>query len=131
MQSPMRLDIAVPPEVRRGDSVPIVLRLIYDGATQVEVPLQGRPVAFDVKITRPDGALVWRRLEGETVTAILQLRVLPAGDTLVFHGSWDQRDVGGAHLAPGGLIVRGVVAYDPPPGFEVGPVHRCRRESTW
>jgi hypothetical protein len=122
MQSPMRLDIAVPPEVRRGDSVPIVLRLINDGATQVEVPLQGRPVAFDVKITRPDGALVWRRLEGETVTAILQLRVLPAGDTLVFHGSWDQRDVGGTQVPPGEYLVTGILPSDPPAVFQVGPV---------
>ena len=124
----MHLEIAVPPEARAGDSVPIVLRLVNDGSAQVEVALQGRPVAFDISVTRPDGSLVWRRLDGETVTAILQLRALPAGDTLVFRADWDQTDASGRPVPPGKYLVTGVLPSDPPQVFTAGPVKlRVRR----
>jgi hypothetical protein len=110
----MRVEITVPSEVRRGDSVPIVLRLVNDADTAVDVALQGRPVAFDVTVTRPDGELVWRRLAGETVTAILQLRTVAAGESLDFRTAWDQRSADGATVPAGEYVVRGAVPSDPP-----------------
>ena len=118
----MRLEIAVPSEARAGDSVSIMLRLVNDGSVPVDVPLQGRPVAFDVSVTRPDGSLVWRRLEGEVVTAILQLRSVPAGDTLTFQANWDQRDAAGLPVPSGEYLVTASVPSDPPKAFEAGPV---------
>ena len=113
----------MPPEARAGDSVSIVLRLVNDGSVPVDVPLQGRPVAFDVSVTRPDGSLVWRRLEGEVVTAILQLRSVPAGDTLVFQANWDQRDARRPAGATGRVSRHGIRAVGSAQGFEAGPVN--------
>jgi len=95
---------------------------VNDGSVPVDVPLQGRPVAFDVSVTRPDESLVWRRLEGEVVTAILQLRSVPAGDTLVFQANWDQRDAADLPVPPGEYLVTASVPSDPPKAFEAGPV---------
>ena len=110
----MRVEITVPAEVRRGDSVSIALRLVNEADTAVEVALQGRPVAFDVTVTRPDGELVWRRLAGETVTAILQLRSVPPGESLDFQAAWDQRSAGGAPVPAGEYVVQGAIPSDPP-----------------
>jgi hypothetical protein len=117
----MRVEITVPVEVRRGDSVPIVLRLMNDADTAVDVALQGRPVAFDITITRADGDLVWRRLAGETVTSILQLRTVPARESLEFRTSWDQRGKDGEPVPPAAYIVRGAIPSDPPRVLRSGP----------
>ena len=110
----MRVEITVPVEVRRGDSVPIALRLVNEADTAVEVALQGRPVAFDITVTRPGGELVWRRLAGETVTAILQLRRVPPGESLDFRTAWDQRSAGGELVPAGEYMVKGAIPSDPP-----------------
>jgi intracellular proteinase inhibitor BsuPI len=117
----MHVEISVPAEVRRGDSVPIALRLVNDADTAVEVVLQGRPVAFDATVTRPDGELVWRRLAGETVTAILQLRRVPAGGSLEFRTAWDQRSAGGEPVPAGEYVVQGAIPSDPPTVLRSGP----------
>ena len=113
----MRIEISVPAEARRGDSVPIALRLVNDADTAVEVALQGRPVAFDVTVARPDGEPVWRRLAGETVTAILQLRMVAAGESLDFRTAWDQRTDRGAPVPAGEYVVKGTIPSDPPAVF--------------
>lgn len=117
----MRLEITVPAEVRRGDSVPVILRLVNDADTAAEVALQGRPVAFDVTVTHPNGLRVWRRLAGETVTAILQLRTVPAGESLDFLTAWDQRSATGAPVPAGEYEVKGTIPSDPPTEFRSGP----------
>jgi hypothetical protein len=117
----MRVEITVPAEVRQGDSVPIVLRLVNEADTAAEVALQGRPVAFDVTITRPGGELVWRRLAGQTVTSILQLRTLAAGESLEFRTLWDQRTAAGAAVPTGRYVVRGTIPSDPPSVLRAGP----------
>jgi hypothetical protein len=117
----MRVEIEVPAEVGRGDSVPILLRLVNDADTAVDVALQGRPVAFDVTVTRAGGEQVWRRLAGETVTSILQLRTLAARESLEFRTSWDQRSDAGAPVPPGEYVVRGAIPSDPPSVLRSGP----------
>ncbi len=120
-QTWMRVEITVPAKVRRGDAVPIMLRLVNDADTAVDVVLQGRPIAFDVAVTRTDGEPVWHRLAGETVTAILQLRTLPAGESLVFRTTWDQRSHSGAPVPAQEYEVQGAVLSDPPTVFRSGP----------
>ncbi len=117
----MRVEITVPAEVRRGYSVPIALRLVNDADTAVDLALQGRPVAFDVSVTRPDGEQVWHRLAGETVTAILQLRRVAAGEQLDFHATWDQRSDGGAPVPAGEYLVTGTIPSDPPTVLRSNP----------
>ena len=111
----------MPAEVRRGDSVPIVLRLVNDADTAAEVALQGRPVAFDVTVTRAGGEPVWRRLAGETVTAILQLRMVAAHESLDFRTAWDQRSDSGALVPAGEYVVKGAIPSDPPTVLRSAP----------
>jgi hypothetical protein len=117
----MRVEITVPAEVRRGDSVPIALRLVNDSDTAVDVALGGRPVAFDVTVVRTDGTLVWRRMAGETVTAILQLRTVAAGESIDFRTAWNQRSASGAPVPAGEYSVTGIIPSDPPTEFRSDP----------
>ena len=103
----IRLWLEAPDEVRAGDPVPITLHVenISDGP--LDLYLTGRPIAFDLVVTGPDGAVVWRRLEGEVVSAILRLETLDPGETLVLEDRWDQRSDAGEPVAPGLYRVHG------------------------
>jgi hypothetical protein len=118
----MRVELTVPAEVRRGDTVPIVLRLVNPADTAAEIVLQGRPVAFDVTVTRTGGEVIWRRLAGEVVTSILQLRRLAPGERLEFEAAWDQRGDAGAPVPPGEYLVTGTLPSDPPTELRTEPV---------
>jgi hypothetical protein len=117
----MRLEIELPAQARRGTTVPITLRLVNPTAEPVEVVLQGRPTAFDVVVTHDPGEVVWRRLEGEVISAILQLRTVQPGDSLVFEAVWDQRTLAGTPAAPGEYLVTGEIPSDPPSRFRSAP----------
>jgi hypothetical protein len=118
----MRLDLEVPPEVPAGQPVPIVLRLTNTANGRRELALQGRPIAYDVIVTQRDGAVVWRRLEGEVIQTILQLRTLAPGESLEFRHSWNQRSNSGEPVAPGEYLVTGVLPTDPPAELRTQPV---------
>ena len=118
----MRMEIGLPREVARGAPVSMELRLTNAGTHAREVVLQGRPTAFDLTVSCQDGVEVWRRLEGEVVSAILQLRVLAPGEALELSHTWDQRGADGAPVPPGDYLVRGEIPSDPPTAFRAGPV---------
>jgi hypothetical protein len=113
----MQLEIGLPSSVIAGQPVPIEVRLVNAGDLPRDVVLQGRPTAFDIAVTRPDGTPIWRRLEQEVVTAILQLRQLAPRETLRFRGEWDQRDARGAQVPPGDYLVSAELPSDPPAAF--------------
>lgn len=102
-----RLILDVPAEVRAGRPVPIRLRLVHGGEEPVVLELRGRPIAFDVLVEDAAGNRVWRRLEGRTVSAILQVRTLAPGDSLELRETWDQRGDDGGAVGPGTYTVRG------------------------
>jgi Intracellular proteinase inhibitor len=108
------LDIVVPSTVRIGEAVPITLRLTNTERKPVTVYLQGRPVAFDVIVTRCDGTPVWRRLDGAVTSAILQVRQLAPGAVIEFSDAWSQQTGGGQSVGAGDYLVTGVVPTDPP-----------------
>ena len=120
--SPLRLAILLPDSVPLGEPVPIALRLTNLGRKPVTAYLQGRPVAFDVIVSRRDGTPVWRRLEGTVVPAILQVRSLRPGAVLEFHDTWPQRTNLGAAVGPGEYLVTGVLPTDPPAELRTQPV---------
>ena len=116
----MRVEIVVPPRVAAGESVPIAIRITNAGDRPIELHLQGRTVVFDLIVSRGD-AVVWRRLEGESVTAILQLRTLAAGEVLELKDTWQQQDGRGRPVGPGEYGVSGEVPTDGAP-LRAGPV---------
>jgi hypothetical protein len=110
----MTLQIVLPPTVRVSEPVPITLRLTNTGRKSVTAYLQGRPVAFDVIVSRHNGTVVWRRLEGAVVSAVLQVRTLAPGEALEFSDSWSQQSNLGKSVGPGEYLVTGVLPTDPP-----------------
>lgn len=118
---PVRLEMELPREAGRGVRIPITLRLVNRSDRPVDVALQGRPPAFDVVVTDRQGRPRWRRLEGEVIPAVLQLRTLAPGEAIVFETGWDQRDASGEELPPGDYVVTGRVPSDPPAVFQARP----------
>ncbi|HEX2218738.1 MAG TPA: BsuPI-related putative proteinase inhibitor [Gemmatimonadales bacterium] len=110
----MRVDLVVPPKAAAGQPVPITLRIANTGKRPIELHLQGRTITFDV-IVEQSGAVVWRRLEGATVPAILQIRVLGPGEVIELKDVWRQTDATGGQVAPGDYTVRGSVPTDGKP----------------
>lgn len=110
-----RLEIEVPPRVVAGDSVRIVLRATNDGPGPLELYLMGRSVTFDITVAGTDGTVVWRRLEGQTVPAILQIRFLAPGESLELEHVWDQRANGRELVGTGTYTVTGAIHTDSRP----------------
>jgi hypothetical protein len=116
----MQVEIVVPPKVAAGAPVPIAIRIGNTTARPIELHLQGRTVVFDLIVSRGD-AVVWRRLEGESVTAILQLRMLAPGEVLELKDTWQQKDGRGRPVGPGEYSVTGLVPTDAAP-LRAGPI---------
>ena len=113
-QSPdtLRFSIVVPDSARPGESVPIALRLTNPGVRPMDLYLTGRSINFDIIIARPDGEVVWHRLQHVAAQQILQVKHLAPGETLELTDRWHQRTDAGAPLTPGDYVVTGVIPTD-------------------
>jgi hypothetical protein len=121
LEDSLRFEIEVPPAARIGEPVSITLRVRNLGKTPRELNLAGRPTAFDVTVTRTDGSVVWRRLEGATIPGILGIQVLAPGGMLEFKETWDQRTRSGEPAGPGLFMVEGALLTDSPTPLKIGP----------
>jgi hypothetical protein len=101
-----------PENVLLGEPVPITIRLENKREEPLELYLRGREATCDIVVTANDGRVVWRRLEGEIVPAIIRLEVLAPGEIVELRDSWDQRDKGGKPAGPGSYTIRGTVLTD-------------------
>lgn len=108
------LSIHVPERVPMGEGVPITVRVRNRTDRPLDLHLVGRTIAFDIVVTAENGAPVWRRLEGQAVQSILQLRTLAPGEVLELSDRWDQRGSGGSPVAPGLYRVQGMILTDEP-----------------
>jgi len=104
--------VVVPGSVRRGQPVPITLRLTNTGDRTLNLYLAGRRITFDIIVARPDGDVVWRRLEQVASQQILQLKTLAPGETLELKDRWRQRTNAGADSRAGDYTVTGVIPTD-------------------
>jgi intracellular proteinase inhibitor BsuPI len=111
----VKFELSTPSEVKQGEPVPVTLRLTNASDSTVTVYLQGRPTAFDIEVADETGRLIWRRLEGQVVAAILAVRSLAPGESLVFEDSWPQRDQAGRQVPSGTYAVTGVLPTDAEP----------------
>lgn len=110
----LRFHADLPAVVRLGEPVPIVLRVTNGGQQPTELHLQGKSVVFDILVTHPDGRMVWRRLEGQTVPDILQVLRLGPGESLQLRDEWRQVTNTGAPVGAGDYRVRGILPTDQP-----------------
>jgi hypothetical protein len=116
----MRVEIVIPPRGAVGAPVPITLRIANTAERPIELHLQGRTIVFDLTVRR-GAAVVWRRLEGESVPAILQIRMLAPGEVLELKDTWRQADNAGRRVGPGEYSVSGEIPTDGVP-LRAGPV---------
>jgi intracellular proteinase inhibitor BsuPI len=128
---PLRFEIDVPPEVRHGAPVQIRLRATNVGTEPLDLHLRGREIAFDITVTAEDGVIVWRRLEGRTVPAILQVKTLRPGESLELGDVWDQQTKAGMAAGPGFYTVAGTFPTDPrrPAKTPIAPLQIVTRKA--
>lgn len=101
--------VVAPDSVRRGEPVPITLRLTNTGKQTESLYLTGRTITFDIIVARSDGQVVWRRLAHSTGQQILQVKTLAPGETMELKDVWKQA------VEPGDYTVQGVVPTDGAP----------------
>ncbi|MGH7751723.1 MAG: hypothetical protein ACREN5_02815, partial [Gemmatimonadales bacterium] len=65
--------------------------------------------------------VVWRRLEGQVVSAILAVRQLEPGTTLEFEDVWPQVSNSGEAVPPGDYRVTGALPTDAPEPLQTSP----------
>lgn len=102
------IKLTAPATARVGDAVPITIEVRNITMRTLDLSLAGREITFDIMVSRGD-QVVWQRLAGQTVPAILQLRTLPAGESL------ELRDVWRANTGPGNYDVVGSILTDAAP----------------
>ncbi len=123
MHDALSLRLEVAGQARVGDTVAITLRVENMSDQPVDLYLRGRTIAFDVVVTGEGDAVVWRRLEGEVVPAILQVKRLDAHEVIELPTRWDQRTNRGRHVAAGLYSLRGELLTDMPTPLETPPIH--------
>jgi hypothetical protein len=101
--------------------IPIVLRLENKGAAPLQLYLRGRAIAFDIVIRDAAGEVVWRRLEGETIPAIIQFKLLRGGEVLELPHEWDQRTNRRELVEPGYYTAQGTLLTDRPEPITSAP----------
>ncbi len=114
-QDSIHVELLLEPRVPAGE--PVRLRLRAENVTQhaIDLYLRGRAPTLDVVVGRGDGTVVWHRLEGEIIPAIVQLRALRPGERLEVDASWDQRTNAGEAVAPGDYVVEASLLTDGEP----------------
>lgn len=120
-QDSLSLTLVLPAEVRAGGRVPITLRVENHERGPLDLYLRGRTTTFDVEVTDTGGTVVWRRLEGEIIPAIVHLRTLAPGERFEIGTTWDQRTTQGRPIPPGAYSVRGLLLVEGKP-LETVPV---------
>lgn len=103
------------PRARAGEPVRLRLRATNVTEHAVDLYLRGRVPTLDVVVRRGDGTVVWHRLEGEIIPAIVQLRALRPGERLEVEATWDQRTNAGGPVAPGDYVVEASLLTDGEP----------------
>jgi hypothetical protein len=124
----LELSLAGPAEVPAGHRVHFTFQARNTASRPLGLYLLGRTPTLDVEVSRPTGDPVWRRLEGEVIPAILQVRTLAPGERLAAEVDWDQRTRTGAPARPGEYVARARLLTEdgnlsaPPMSFRiVGP----------
>ena len=115
------LELDAPPRAAPGTSATLVLRLHNTSAEPATLYLRGRTVAFDF-IVSDARDVVWQRLRGAVVPAIVQAVQLAPGRQLEFSDRWSLVDNAGQPLPLGRYDVVGLLLRDAPEPLRSGSV---------
>lgn len=109
--------LEVPPEVSVGEPVPIRILIRNETPSPMDLYLRGREPTFDIAVSDSTGAQVWRRLEGEVIQAIVQIRTVAPQETIELTDTWNQRSQRGDPVAAGRYTISATVLTDSPGGI--------------
>jgi hypothetical protein len=101
----VHVELVAPSRVRPGAPVPFLVRLTNTSPRPVDATFVGRSITFDIAVADARGRELWRRLDGETVPMVLQLRTLAPGEAIELANVWNQRRRDGTPLPPGEYVV--------------------------
>lgn len=113
--SSLRVTLEAPETAWTGDPVAYAVVISNTGSEPLDLYLQGREPTFDLRVADEAGATVWRRLEGQSVQAILRIDSLAPGEEMSLDGVWNQRNASGTLLAPGVYVLQAEVLTDGQP----------------
>lgn len=117
----LRLGLAVPARAAVSRSVRLVLQVKNTSDRTIALHIGGEPAAYDFVVSRPDGTVVWRWLDGKAHSLSIQRRTLRPRELLEFRGEWDQRGRAGRPVPPGVYVVRGILPTGVGPELETEP----------
>jgi len=109
----LQFELDVPARVRAGGSATVKLRVRNAGSAPLTIYLRGRDIAFDLVVRDQLGRIVWRRLEGQMIPAVVRAVTLEAGRQLEFHDAWHPP----GDLPPGSYTIVGELLRDEPDPF--------------
>jgi hypothetical protein len=108
----LALTLVAPDRVAPGAPVPFLVQVENRSGRPLDLYLRGRTITLDFEVTDADGALVWRRLEGEMIPAIIHLRTLAPGERFDVQVEWDQRTREGVRVRAGEYRARGLLLVE-------------------
>ena len=108
----LEVSLALPGVIRTGQTVRFTLRVRNIASHPLGLYLLGPTPTMDVQVSRADGGLVWRRLEGAVIPAILRVRTLSPGEGFEVSAEWDQRTTAGAATGPGDYVATGLLLVE-------------------
>ena len=118
----LRLSVYAAGRVARGVRVPIGLEIANVSGRALDLHLRGREITVDVRVRDASGAVVWHRLEGAAVPAILQLVTMTPGETLALEEEWVPGDAPpGRYTIDAELLAETGVLSFPPATVELVP----------
>jgi Intracellular proteinase inhibitor len=101
MTEPGSDSLQVSLEVSTGEPIRFTFRARNAAPRQVALLLRGRSPTLDIEVRQSGSEVVWHRLEGEIIQAIVQVRILEPEEVLEVEAEWDGRLRDGSRVAPG------------------------------
>ncbi len=83
-----------------GEVVEVTLAVQNVGTTPLTLTFRSGQ-SFEIVVRRPRRDEVWRWSHDKAFNQAVQVRTWKPGETVLYHGTWDQRDLQGRRLDPG------------------------------
>jgi len=115
VQDSLHVELIVPDRVRAGETVRFTLQVQNVTARTFDLYLRGRESTLDIEVSRATGDVVWQRLAGAVIPAIVHVRPLAPRERFELIAEWDQRDDKGRPLGVGEYSARGLLLVEGAP----------------
>ena len=111
-EPPARVTLDIETRRRRDDPLRFIIRIVNDNDFPVDLYLGGRDITYDVIVSRRNGPVVWQRLEGQIIPAILRIETIGPLESIELVDEWNLRDNAGRHVGTGSYTMKAVILTD-------------------